>query len=165
MSSFSQAMEAYRQQLQQGLIQEAYRGLMAYLMDLRTHFQHVYPDYFVSGSIYYGYMDMSYFAVSPRPLKQRNLKVAVVFLHPAFRFEAWLAGANRQAQARYWRLFKESGCAPYPLVATTKGRDAILEHFIVDQPDFSDLTALTRKIEHNTLDFIQTLTDFLQRFP
>ena len=59
MKSFQENMNEYKKQLEKGAIKEAYKGLMEYIMDLRTHFKNEYPDYFVSGSIYYGYMDMT----------------------------------------------------------------------------------------------------------
>ena len=95
MASFQEAMLEYKKQLEKGAIQAAYKGLMEYMMGLRTVFSNRYPDYVVSGSIYYGYMDMTYFSFSPQSFKQRNLKVAIVFLHEAFRFEAWLAASNK----------------------------------------------------------------------
>lgn len=87
MKPFSQSIDEYKKQLEKGAIQVAYRGLIQYMMDLRTHFMQKYPEYAVSGSIYYGYMDMTYFSVVPESLKKRNLKAAIVFLHEAFRFE------------------------------------------------------------------------------
>ncbi len=154
-------MHEYHKQLQKGLIQKAYTGLMEYIMHLRTHFQSKHPDYSVSGSIYYGYMDMTYFALFPEALKQLKLKAAIVFLHEAFRFEVWLSAYNKQVQARYWKLFKESDWRKYRLVPSTKGADSILEHVLVDNPDFSDLEALTQRIEAQTLQFIQDVEGFL----
>jgi hypothetical protein len=80
MESFQEYVDEYRAQLAKGAIQKAYRGLMAYIMGLRTHLKTKYPDYFVSGSIYYGYMDMTYFSFFPESLKRRNLKIAIVFI-------------------------------------------------------------------------------------
>jgi Family of unknown function (DUF7000) len=96
MESLQENINEYRRQLEKGAIQKAYRGVMEYIMDLRTNLKNKYPDYFVSGSIYYGYMDMTYFSFFPKSLKDRNLKIAIVFLHEPFRFEAWLAGVNKQ---------------------------------------------------------------------
>jgi hypothetical protein len=163
MESFQEYMDEYRKQLEKGAIQKAYKGLMETILDLRTHFKNKYPDYFVSGSIYYGYMDMTYFSFFPKSLKDRNLKIAVVFLHEAFRFEAWLAGYNKQVQIKYWRLFKESGWKKYRLVPATKGADSILEHVLADPPDFSDMGALTRQIEAETLKFMQDVEGFLSK--
>ena len=161
MGSFHESMDEYRRQLEKGAIQEAYKGLMEYMMGLRTHFESRYPDYFVSGSIYYGYMDMTYFSFFPGSLKDRKLKVAIVFVHEAFRFEAWLAGYNKQVQTKYWNSFKESGWKKYRLVPTTKGVDSILEHTLVERPDFSDLDALTKQIEKASLKFIRDVEGYL----
>jgi hypothetical protein len=163
MGSFSEYMNEYRNQLEKGAIQAAYKGLMEYIMGLRTHFNNKYPDYFISGSIYYGYMDMTYFSVFPKTLKDRKLKIAIVFLHETCRFEVWLAGVNKQVQSKYWKLFKESGWDKYHIVSTTEGVDSIIEHILVDDPDFSDLDALTKQIERATLKFIKDVESFLSR--
>ena len=164
MESFHENVNEYRKQLEKGAIQAAYKGLMEYIMALRTHFKNKYADYFVSGSIYYGYMDMTYFSFFPESLKQRNLKIAIVFLHAALRFEVWLAGYNKQAQAKYWTLFKESGWNKYRLAPAIKGADSILEHILADNPDFGDLEALTAQIEGGTLKFIEDVEGFLSEY-
>ncbi len=163
MESFQDYMNEYRKQLGKGTIARAYKGLMEYITDLKTHFKSNYPDYFVSSSIYYGYMDMTYFSIVPESFKQRNLKIAVVFLHEQFRFEAWLAGYNKQVQAKYWKFFKDSDWKKYPLVATTKGADSIMEYILADNPDFSNLDALSNLIEKGTLKFTRDIEDFLSK--
>ena len=158
---FHEQMEEYQQQLRKGVIQKAYRGLMDYLMGLKAHFKDQYPEYAVSGGIYYGYMDMTYFALFPESLKGRGLKIAVVFLHEANRFEVWLAGSNKQVQARYWKLFQEGDWHKYTRVSTTEGADSILEHILADKPDFGDLDALTARIEKGTVRFIEDVQSLL----
>ena len=161
MEPFTEYLPDYRKQLEKGTIQKAYRGLMEYIMRLRTYLQSEYPDYFVSGSLYYGYMDMTYFSFFPQSLKERGLKAGVVFLHEAFRFEAWLFGYNKQVQAKYWKLFKDSGWEKYRLVPTLKGQDSILESVLADDPDFRDPGALTNQIEAGTLRFIGDVEHFI----
>ena len=161
MEAFHETMNEYRKELEKGVIQKAYKGLMEYIMGLRTYFKNSYPDYLVSSNLYYGYMDMTYFALIPESFKQRNLKIAIVFVHEAFRFEAWLAGVNKQVQEKTWKLFKESDWKRYPIVPNPKEVDAIVEHVLVDQPDFRDLEALTKQIEGETLIFIQDVESFL----
>jgi len=161
MGSFHESMDEYRRQLEKGEIQKAYKGLMEYILDLKTHFQKKYPDHTVSSTIYFGYMDMTYFSFFPGSLKDRRLKVAIVFLHEQFRFEVWLAGYNKQVQTRYWKLFKENNWNKYHLVPTPQGVDSILEDILVDDPDFSDPQALTRQIERGSLKFIRDVEGFL----
>jgi hypothetical protein len=134
---------------------------MDYIRGLRSYFANKYPDYSVSRSIYYGYMDMTYFSFFPESLKLRKLKVAIVFIHDTFRFEVWLAGYNKQVQTKYWKLFKVSGWNKYRIPPTTKGVDSIIEHTLVDNPDFSDLDTLTKQIESATLKFIEDVGIFL----
>ena len=163
MESFQESMNEYRKQVEKGSIKAAYKGLMEYIMDLRTHFANKYPDHFISGTIYYGYMDMTYFAFFPKSVKDRNLKIAIVFVHDTFQFEVWLTGYNKMVQSSYWKLFQESGWNKYQVVPTTKGADAILTHTLVDNPDFSDLDALTKQIEKSTLKFIKDIENFLSK--
>jgi hypothetical protein len=161
MESFREYMDEYRRQLEKGAINKAYKGLMEYVMELRTHLKHKYPDYYVSGSIYYGFMDMTYFSFTPKSLKYRDLKIAIVFVHETFRFEVWLAGYNKQVQQQYWELLNESDWNKYPIVSTTKGVDSIIEHVLVENPDFRDLDALSEQIDGATLRFIKDVETFL----
>jgi len=163
MSSFQDYMDEYRKQLEKGVIQRAYRGLMDYLMDLRSYFKNKYPDYLVSGSLYLGYMDMTYFSFFPESLKRRGLKVGIVFVHDTFRFEVWLFGYNKGIQAKYLKYFKESGWDKYKLMSTTKGIDFIVEDVLVEDPNFSDLDGLTKQIENGTLKFIEDVENFLSK--
>ena len=162
MESFNRYMEDYRKEMKKGVIKEAYKGLMEYIMNLRTHFKNNYPDYFVSG-LYYGYMDMTYFSFSPDSLKDRKLKIAIVFIHDTVRFEVWLSGQNKEIQRKYWKLLKESKWDKYNIVPTTDGVDSIIEHVLVGNPDFSDLEALTKKIEEGTLKFIGDVEKYFSK--
>jgi len=161
MKSLQENMIEYKKQLEKGIIQKAYQGLMEYMMSLKNHFTNRYPDFSVPGSIYYGYMDMTYFSILPKSLKDRDLKIAIVFLYDAFRFEIWLSGKNKQVLAKYWKIIKEHNWDKYKIVAPEKGVDSILEHILIDNPDFSDLEVLTRQIDHGTLKFIQDIESFL----
>jgi hypothetical protein len=165
MGSFSEAMNEYKKQIKKGLIQEAYQGLMAYFRDLNSHFKNKYPDYSVSGSIYYGYMDMTYFSLFPESLKRRKLKIAIVFIHNTFRFEVWLSGSNRKVQEKYWKLLKEIKWEKYHLASTSKGVDYVIDHILIDNPDFSDLVRLKRQIERGTLTFIRDVESVLSKNP
>ena len=192
MKKFHEYMDVYRKQMEQGDIREAYKGLMEYLMKLKTDFKKKYPKFDVSGSLYYGYMDMSYFAVIPESLKLKKLKIAVVFCHDTCRFEVWLAGYNKQIQSQYWNMFKENANKEsmenenpekvnlknkntkseniqnhrwnsYRIPPSLEGIDSIIECIIDEHPDFRDLDALTDQIEQTTLKFIKDVEDFLTK--
>jgi len=160
MHSTQEDMEKFRAQLEKGSIQKAYLALLSYMMDLRTHFKNCYADSAISG-LYQGYMDMTYFGIFPPSLKQRGLKVAIVFNYAAFRFEAWLAGSNRKVQRQYWELFRDSEWAEYRVVTPARGIDSIIECDLAKDFDFSDPDALTLMIETTTVAFINDIEKFL----
>ena len=163
METLQELMIEYRNQLEKGSIQKAYKGLMDYYGELKSHFNKKHPEFPTAGSLYFGYMDMTYFALFPETLKQRGLKIAIVFLHQQFRFEVWLAGVNKQVQGKYWKLFKENDWENYPTVASLEGADSIVESILVEDPNFNDLEALTRHIENGTLKFIQEIETFISQ--
>ena len=140
MRSLDDAIAEYRQQMSKGDLQIAYRGLMDFLMGLRNHFSAGYPDHFVSASIYQGYMDMSYFAVTPKALRDRKLKIALVLLHEDVSFEVWLCGANKQVQKKYWNAIRKTGWNKYRIPASIEGIDSIVEMPLIDRPNFDDPT-------------------------
>ena len=88
-------------------------------------------------------------------------QIVAAGLVKSIRFEVWLAGYNKQVQSKYWKLFKESAWSKYHLVSTTQGADSILEHILVEHPDYSDLNALTKQIERGTLIFINDVDRIL----
>jgi hypothetical protein len=161
MNGLQDAMRIFKEQLQQGDLITAYQGLMVFFRDLRSHFEKQFPDYKVPSNIYYGYLDMTYFALIPPALESHRLKIAVVFEYATFRFEAWLSGANRDVQARAWGWLKDSDWDKHRLADDPRTIDYILAHVLVDDPDFSDLPALTAQIERGTLDFIWDVEGFL----
>ena len=161
MGSFTADMLEYKEQMNKGVINKAYKGLMEYILGLKATFEKKYSEEMTSGGMYFGYMDMTYFPLFPHSLKEHGLKIAVVFIHETCKFEVWLAGVNKQVQAKYWGIIKESGWNKYPLVEIKKGVDAIIEHTLVNTPDFGDLDGLTRKIESETHSFIKDVEGFL----
>jgi hypothetical protein len=160
MRSIQDDMSELRMQLSAGAIQSAYRALLSYMLDLRTYFKNKCPGYTVS-RLYQGYMDMTYFAIVPPSLKQRDLKLAIVFNFDAFRFEAWLAAANRQVQRKYWELVREGRWTGYRIVTPAKGIDSIIECDLADDFDFGDLDCLTASIEKHVVRFIAEIEKFL----
>jgi hypothetical protein len=153
-------MREFRRQLEKGSIQKAYGALLSYMRELRKHFKNSLAYSAVSG-LYQGYMDMTYFALFPSSLRHRDLKIAIVFNYDAFRFEAWLAGGNRQVQRKYWELFKEGQWPEYRVVTPATGIDSILECDLVTEFDLDNPEVLTASIEKATVAFIDDIERFL----
>lgn len=161
MATFADDMQELHEQLKQGAVQSAYRGLIQFMLDLRTRLAKKYPDFSVPGGLYQGTMDMTYFSFTPPALKEQQLKVAIVFVYESFRFEAWLAAVNKQVQAKYWQLIKDSGWDKYHLVPGVAGQDGIIECVLDPNPDFSDLHKLTEQIEMGIQNFIVDVENYL----
>lgn len=147
----------YTQQLQLGNLPKAYKALMQYLMQLRSHFAKKYSTDFQVGSFYQGYMDMSYFAITPNTFRKKKLKFGLVFNHEKIRFEIWLVGQNKQVQKENWRKLKEADWDKYELSKTPQ--DSIIEFVLLDNPNFNKLELLTAKIEKQSLIFIKDITE------
>jgi hypothetical protein len=160
MQSIQEDMEELRKQIVNGSVQRAYRTLLSYMMGLRTHFANKYGDAAVS-ALYQGYMDMTYFALFPASLRERDLKIAIVFNYDTFRFEAWLSGRNRKIQRQYWEAFKDSRWDEYRVVAPAGGIDSILECDLARDFDLGDPEGLTARIEKITAAFIKDIEKFL----
>ena len=159
---FHKYVEEYRKQLAKGDVKAAYQGLIAYFKELRLNLKNRHPDYFVT-DVQIGQMDVTYFYFFPKTLKRKNLKVAIIFFHDSFRFEAWLAGYNKTVQAKYWKLFKDNGYNKYTLAPTPKEGDSILQYTLNGNPDFSNTETLTNQIETATLTFIKDIENFLTK--
>jgi hypothetical protein len=162
MESLNEYITEYKQQMQKGTIQKAYQGLLDYIMDFKARFSKKFPNW-ETGNLYPGYMDMTYFPVFSKSLKSRKLKIAIVFVHQTFRFEVWLSAQNKQIQTEYRKLFMENECNKYLVPASEKGIDSIIEHTLVDDPDFGDLDTLTEQIEKGVANFITDIEAFLSK--
>lgn len=154
MDSLNQCIHEYTIQLRRGQIQKAYKGIMMFMTGLSQYLQSRYPNHAVS-ALYFGYMDMTYFAFTPPDLKNRKLKIAIVYLHEEGRFEAWLGGVNRKVQAEFIDLLSQKEVGPYKRSIVSPGVDSILETILVEQPDFEQIDELRQQIEVGTMRFIE----------
>lgn len=142
----------YRKQLQKGVIQQAYQGLMHFYRDLRTSMEKGHPEANIS-NIQYGLMDFTYFFYSSKKLASHKLKIAVLFDHSSFCFELWLVGNNKAVQGRYQRLFAELGWKKYSMAETTRGVYHIIRQVLIEKPEFDNLGKLTKQIDRGTAKF------------
>jgi hypothetical protein len=162
MGSLNDHIREYRLQLKEGRIQTAYKGIMTFMSGLKSHLEKDYPDYSTSG-LYFGYMDMTYFAFTPDDFKDKKLKIALVYLHEQGKFEAWLGGTNRKIQAEYINRLSQINLGEYQLSRVHPGVDSIIESVIVEQPNFDQPQALRDQIEEKTIIFINDMRSILDQ--
>ena len=159
MTNLNDAINEYTAQLQKGQIQIAYRGIMTFMSTLKSTLESNHPDYAASG-LYFGYMDMTYFAFTPLELKRKNLKIAIVYLHQENRFELWLGGGNRKVQAEYIELLKGKDLGHYRLSQVRPGVDSIIECIVAEHPDFENVEELMKNLEDQTIEFAKKVNYF-----
>lgn len=135
MISLNECAKDFKKELKKGKIQKAYKGIFDFLTKIKNHLLENNPDYSSSGSIYHGYLDISYFPVTTDLLKKHRLKIAVVFNYDHFQLEVWLSGTNRVVLKKYWELFQEKQWGKYPLAQEINKSDSIMEHVLQTEID------------------------------
>ena len=153
-------LQAFREAIEKGSIPRAYRELLSYMTSLRSHFQRKLGDDAVSG-IYQGRMDFTFFALFPSTLRERGLKVPILFHYDVFRFEVWLAARNRKIQREHWERVKDGKWPGCRLVAPGPGVDSILERDLAPGSSLANPQALTTKIEKGVTAFVGSIDRFL----
>ncbi len=161
MNTFDLDVRELQKRLSDGLVQRAYRRIVSYMSRLRTAFVNLRGEGATSG-LYQGYFDMTYFAVFSDRLKERGLKLAVVFNYEPFGFEVWLAARNRKVQRQYWELLFRSGYRKYQLIEPAVGTDAIVTATLGAECSMSDVKTLTEHIIKGVTQFEQDIVSFLE---
>ncbi|NDW08526.1 hypothetical protein [Dysgonomonas sp. 520] len=159
MKSFNDYVNVYREQLAIGDVKIAYKHLLEFLVLLRGHFANKYPKDYICGHVYQGYMDMSFFTFTPEALRNRKLKITVIFNHEKICFEIWLTGQSKQIQDEYWQMLKKKRQRKYKLPA--KPDRFILEKMLVEEPNFNNLETLTEEIDENVMKFVVDMSEML----
>ncbi len=155
MKTLNKRIAAYTQQLRLGEIQIAYKGILKFMGKLRADFIKKYPHYDVS-NIYQGYLDMSYFSLSTKPLKDKGLKIAIVYLHEKGCFEVWLSARNRDIAKSHQAIF-DSLSEEITIFHDHNNQDAIVECVLTGTPDFEDQAQLINKIDQGVEKFVSAI--------
>lgn len=103
-------LEMYRTLLQTTDLQKAYQEFIRLFRFLRNELERQMPDFRFQSNITENAMDYAYFSFTDPGLKEKGLKLVVVFDHKNFRLEVWLSGVNRTAQCRWAKQW--SVCPP-----------------------------------------------------
>ena len=158
MKTLNQLIGDYTCHLQQREIQLAYKGILEFIGKLRADFVKKYPHYDTS-SIYQGYMDMSYFSLSTKPLKDKGLKIAIVYLHEKGQFEVWLSARNRDIAKSYTSIVNSNISGDVSLFHDINNPDAIIECILTPTPNFEDQSSLIDTIDQGVGKFMGAIND------
>ncbi len=160
MKTLSQLISDYTVCLQQKNLQLAYKGILEFTSKLRADFIKRYPQY-DAGSVYPGYLDMSYFSLSTQSLKDKGLKLAVVYLHQSGHFEVWLSAKNRAILKTYEPAVGRILADTPALFHDPGNQDALVEATLTSAPDFDDPAKLIDTIEQGVAMFVAAVTSRL----
>lgn len=157
LKTLNQLINEYTSQLQDGEIQVAYKGILEFIGKLRADFIKKYPHYKI-GSIYQGYMDMTYFSLMTEPLMEKGLKIAIVYLHEKGAFEVWLSARNRGAAKKYESLISSNISEDIIVFHDDANPDAIIECTLTSSPNFEDQDLLTDSIDQGVKKFVTAIS-------
>lgn len=164
MESLQQCVKEYTELVRTGRIARAYKGIMTFMTALERYLSAQHPESSAT-ALYFGYMDMTYFAFTPPALSARKLKIAIVYLHDQGLFELWLGGANRKLQAEYIEHLTGRPLGGYQLSKASPGIDSIIESRITEIPDFDRPEELMCMIDCQLTQFIVDITAILEEHP
>ncbi len=160
MGTLNQAIKEYTFNLQRGEIQLAYKGILEFIGKLRVYFIKAYP-YCEIGGLYQGYMDMSYFPLSTEQLKDKGLKIAIVYVHDKGCFEVWLSAKNREISKRYTSIFLDKVFDEIDVFHDENNPDAIIECVLIKLPDFENQEVLRDTIAKGVEKFTLAVNSLL----
>lgn len=136
--------------------------LIIRMKELQLFFQKAYEADFTFGNVYQGNKNFSYFSLTSHDLKKVKLKFVIILDHVGLRFRICLSGQNKAVRKKYWKLFKNSDWDRFPLVATIENSLSIMDHTLLEQPNFSEMETVYKLIEQEALMFINELRAVLK---
>ena len=152
-------LSEYKELLQTTNLRKGYQEFIKLFRYIRVSFEKNMPEYKFQGNIVENGMDYSYFLFTNESLKEKGLKIAIVFVHSNFQFEVWLSGYNRNYQLKYYDLLKGKNI-PFQLTDNPARKDYILRVVLEENVDISDADLLTERIQNisdDLLMFAETL--------
>ena len=155
--SLNDRVSAYKEAFASGEIQETHQKLVGIVQSLRTEFVKRYTGKFSVAGVMHGYIDFTYFYLQNDFLKSHKLKLAVVFNHQQVRFELWLLGQTKDVQIRYWEKLKGLSWVN-PAVMPEY---SIFEVTLLSNPDFDNITALSKSVHSAFSVLSQEISDTL----
>jgi len=103
---------------------------------------------------------MSYFSLSTKPLKDKGLKIAIVYLHEKGSFEVWLSARNRDI-ARTQQSILDRLSDEINVFHDKNNQDAIAECILTCTPDFEDQAQLINTIDHGVEKFVAAIINHI----
>lgn len=139
-----------------------YHQLINYMKELKAYFQKEYDTQFNIGSINQSSSDFTYFSLTPEELKKQKLKFVLILNHKLMQFEICLSGQNKSIRKQYWEIFRDSDWNKYHIAESINTSLMIVDHVLVQNPDFGNTQKLTEQIETEAIRFINEIRALLE---
>ncbi len=152
----NQQVKKYHQLINDENLEQAYCIIMSTMSQLKVTWDTRYPE-MPSGSLYQGFLDMTFISVKPAGLSDLDLKVSIVYLHQRNSFEGWLVARNRKIQSDIHQKLQSQPLGKYNLTVLAPGVDAIIDTVLIQHPDFDDPASLIEEVIKNSLNFISDM--------
>ncbi len=160
MKTLNQVIQEYTRLVQSGEIQTAYREIQAFMRKLRADFIKKYPESYI-GSVYQGNMDLTFFSLHTELLKEKGLKISVVYLHKRGCFEVWLSARNRDIAKNYDPALFSDMTDEFSVLHNAENPDAIIESALTSEPDFDKQDVLVERIHQGVEVFVAAVSSRL----
>lgn len=161
MGSISDLIKDYGRLVRQGDILLAYQNIMRRMRALRVGIQKDFPEFNVAAQLYQGEMDVSYFTMAPDFLKDRGLKLGLVFVHEKSAFELWLWAKNKKVQEDYRQRLAKKDLTPFTISSDQWWVRSIIEWPILEDPSFDQSDKLMCDVEVAIINFLEALDKIL----
>lgn len=162
MENFNELMKDFKNQLDKGRIQKAYRYIFDLFTDLANEIKNNQNKSISTNSLYHGYLDMTYLPVVTDTLKVNGLKIAIVFNYHLFQFELWLSAVNRKKRNEILEIISKSKWNRYKTVEDNENTDAIIELKIKGIDEFGNKNRIVSIVAKETVTFINDIESFIQ---
>ena len=159
--SLSSCIDHYCHAVREANLSRAYRGILSALLAFKSGWEAAHPEDSV-GSLYQGYLDMSFVAIAPAAFGARRLKISLVYLHADGRFTLWLTAGNRSIQAEVSNELAKKPLGAYSLTVLKPGVDAIISKDIPLPYFFDEPERLTAHLMDATEHFLFDMSVLLE---
>lgn len=147
-------LSEYRNLLRKTNIIECYQEFIRLFRYLRIELEKSMPECSFQANIAENEMEYSYFLFTNEKLKEKGLKLAVVFIHRDFKLEVWLSGFNRKIQAKYYDLLKNRNTG-FELADDPARRDYLLRVGLNESADSTEASLLLDRIKSVSNELIE----------
>lgn len=149
----AQKLAVYKTLLETTELQEGYQEFIRLFRYLRIELEKELDDFSFSSRIVENRMDFAYFQLLSDELKEKGLKVQIVFVHKEYQFEVWISGYNRKIQCDYYNHLKDQKIK-YSLNHNPNRVDYIIKSKLPKDIDLSNCSTLTQKLKSEANEIV-----------